>query len=188
MPPSNLTDALSDVVTRLEALGLDYMLTGSTAACLYGVMRTPADIDFVIDLGNEQIGRLVESFSANHYIEASTVAHAVETGCAFSAIPLLRGLKADFTVLREDPFDRAAFSRRQLIHRKASAVWAITPSDLVVSNLRWARTRRAGQQLADVRAIMATGHVTEDDDFRSWIETLGLHPSLDASRTTRYDA
>lgn len=187
MPPSDLTDALTDVVTRLEAVGVDYMLTGSAAACLYGVMRTPSDIDFVVNLGSEQIGGLVESLSADHYIEPGAVAHAVETGCAFNAVPLLRGLKADFTVLRDDPFDREAFSRRQSIHRDAGVVWAITPADLVVSNLRWARTRRADQQLADVRTIMATGQVPEDDDFRIWIDRLSLHEVLDASRSTRYN-
>lgn len=188
MPPSDLTDALTDVVTRLEAVGVDYMLTGSAAACLYGVMRTPADIDFVVNPGSEQIGRLVESFSADHYIELGAVAHVVEKGCEFHAIPLVRGLKADFTVLRDDPFGRAAFSRRQSIPREAGTVWAITPADLVINHLRWARTRGTGQQLADVRTIMATGQVTEDDDFRSWIDQLGLHDVLDASRTTRYDA
>ena len=188
MPVSDLPDALTDVVTRLEAIGVDYMLTGSAAACLYGVMRTPADIDFVVDLGNEQAEHLVESFSADHYIEPGSVAHAVEKGCAFHAIPLVRGLKADFTVLRDDPFGRAAFARRQSIHREAGAIWAITAADLVINNLRWTRTRRAGQQLADVRTIMASGLVEEDDEFRDWIDRLRLQDLLDASRTTRYDA
>lgn len=181
-------DALTDVVTRLEGVGIDYMLTGSAAGCLYGVMRTPADLDFVVDLGDEQIGPFVESFSTDYYIEAAGGAHAVEKGCTFNAIPLLRSLKTDFTVLPDDPFDGAAFSRRQQIRREAGTIWAITPADLVISNLRWAGTRRASQQLADVRTIMSSGLVSEDDEFCRRIETLGLRPLLDASRTTRYDA
>lgn len=181
-------DALTDVVTRLDAVGVDYMLTGSAAGCLYGVMRTPADLDFVVKLMDEQIGRLVEALSTDYYVESAAVADAVEGGSVFSAIPLSRSLKADFIVLRDEPFDLAEFSRRQRVARKTGPVWAIAPADLVLSSLRWARTRHGGQQLADVRTIMAAGLVSEDDEFCRWIETLGLNPSLDASRTTRYDA
>lgn len=188
MPPENLADALTDVVTRLERAGVDYMLTGSAAGCLYGVMRTPADLDFVVNLKDEQIGQLVEALSTDYYVESAAVADAVEKGCTFSAIALFRSLKADFILLRDEPFDLAAFSRRRLVARETGPVWAIAPAHLVVSTLRWATTRRGGQQMADVRTIMAAGLVAEDDEFRAWVERLRLNEVLDASRTTRYDA
>ncbi len=188
MPPSDLTDALTDVVTRLEAVGVDYMLTGAAAGGLYGVMRTPADIDIVVDLADRQVGPLVEALANDYYIEADAVFDAVEGGGVFNGVPLFRGLKADFIVLRDEPFELAAFTRRQQIERRGVAAWTITPSDLVLSNLRWAQESFAGQQLADIRTIMATGQVAEDHEFRCWIDRLGLHAVLDASRTTRYDA
>ena len=188
MQPSDLTDALTDVVTRLEAVGVDYMLTGAAAGGLYGVMRTPADIDIVVDLADRQVGTLVEALTTDYYIEADAVFDAVKGGGVFNGIPTFRGLKADFIVLRDEPFELAAFARRQQIERHGGAVWTITPSDLVLSMLRWAQESFAGQQLADIRTIMASGQVAEDDDFRGWIDRLGLHAVLDASRTTRYDA
>ncbi len=188
MPPSDLTDALTDVVTRLEAVGVDYMLTGSAAGCLYGVMRTPVDLDFVVDLRHEQIASLLEAFAEDYYLEPDAAHRAVERKCAFSAIPFFLGLKLDFTVLGEEAFDLYAFSRRQCTQREGGALWVIKASDLVLSTLRWARESFPGQQLADVRTIMTTGLVSEDDDFRGWIEQLRLHDILDASRTTRYDA
>lgn len=184
----DLTDALTDVVARLEAVGVGYMLTGSAAGCLYGVMRIPADLDFVVELADEQAQRLVEALAADYYVESGEVAQAVEKGCAFSAIPLFPSLKADFTVLGDDPFDLAAFSQRRQLARETRPVWVIAPDDLVISNLRWAGTRHGGQQLADVRTIMAAGLVSEDDEFCRWIDRLRLHEVLDASRTTRYDA
>lgn len=188
MPPSDLTDALTDVVTRLEAVGVDYMLTGSAAGCLYGVMRTPVDLDFVVDLRHEQVASLLEAFAEDYYLEPEAAHHAVERKCAFSAIPFFLGLKLDFTVLGEEAFDLYAFSRRQCTQRLGGALWVIKGSDLVLTTLRWARESFPGQQLADIRTIMATGRVEEDDEFRRWIDQLGLGAVVDASRTTRYDA
>ena len=188
MPPQDSVDALADVVTRLEAVGVDYMLTGSGAGTLYGVMRTPADVDIVIDLAYQQVTQLAEVLAGDYYIEPDAVVRAIEQGCVFSALPLVRGLKVDFIVLRDAPFDLAAFSRRTQVERDVGTLWASAPSDLVLSTLRWARESLPGQQLADIRTIMATGLVTEDDDFRGWIDRLRLHEILDASRTTRYDA
>ena len=188
MPPSGLTDALTDVVTRLEAVGVDYMLTGAAAGGLYGVMRTPADIDIVVDLADRQVGPLVEALANDYYIEADAVFDAVEGGGVFNGVPLFRGLKADFIVLRDSPFDQNAFARRQQVDWHGKLVWAISPADLVVSKLRWAQITYSDQQLADVRVIMASGRVTEDDDFRGWIRRLQLEDLLDASRSTRHDA
>ena len=188
MPPEPPADALTDVVTRLEAAGVAYMLTGSVAGALYGVMRTPADLDVVVDLAHGQVAALVAAFAGDYHVEPEAVSDAVTAGCTFSAVPLFRGLKADFTVLGDEPFRLGAFSRRQRVERGDSAVWVIAPSDLVLSMLLWARESFAGQQMADVRTIMATGQVAEDDEFRGWIERLRLRDVLDASRATRYDA
>ncbi len=185
---SDLTDALTDVVARLERARVDYMLTGSAAAAFYGLTRTTVDVDIVIDLAHEQVAPLVEAFYGDYYIEPDAAFDAVEHGYMFNVIPLTRGLKTDFIILRKEPFQIAAFLRRQKVERPGGSVWTITPKDLVLSKLLWARESHSGQQLADVRAIMATGLVEEDDEFRSWVDRLRLGDVLDASRTTRYDA
>ncbi len=188
MPPSDLTDALTDVVTRLEAVGVDYMLTGSAAGFFCGLSRSTGDLDIVLDLAHEQVAPLVEVFDGDYYIEPDAVFDAVEHASMFNVIPMRWGLKTDFIVLCNEPFDLTVFGRRHQAKWHDAPIWVIRPEDLVLSKLRWARESFSGQQLADIRAIMATGLVSEDDDFRGWIERLGLHDILDASRTTRYDA
>ncbi len=188
MPPSDLTDALTDVVTRLEAVGVDYMLTGSGAGSLYGLMRSTADFDIIVDLLHEQVAPLVEAFAEDYYIEPDAAFDAVERQAMFNVIPFNSGFKTDLIVLRDSPFDQNAFARRQQVDWHGKLVWAISPADLVVSKLRWAQITYSDQQLADVRVIMASGRVTEDDDFRGWIRRLQLEDLLDASRSTRHDA
>lgn len=188
MPASDLTDALTDVVRRLDAAGVDYMLTGSGAGSLYGLMRSTADFDIILDLAHEQVAPLVEAFHGDYYIDPDAAFDAVERQAMFGVIPFNSGFKTDFIVLRDDPFDRTAFARRRQVDWHGTPVWAISPPDLVVSKLRWCQITHSDQQLADVRAIMAGGSVTEDDDFRGWIRRLQLEDLLDASRSTRHDA
>ena len=188
MPPSDLTDALTDVVTRLEVVGVDYMLTGSGAGSLYGLMRSTAGFDIVLDLLHEQVAPLVEAFCGAYYIEPDAVFDAVERRYMFNVIPLNGGMKTDLIILRDEPFDRAAFARRRRVDWYGTPVWTISPADLVLSKLRWCQITHSDQQLADVRAIMAGGRVSEDDDFRGWIRRLQLQDLLDASRSTRHDA
>ncbi len=181
-------DALTDVVTRLEGVGIDYMLTGSGAGSLYGLMRSTRDFDILVDLLHEQVAPLIEAFSEDYYIEPDAVFDAVERQSMFGVIPFKSSFKTDFIVLRDEAFEQTAFARRQQVDWHGRPVWAIRPADLVLSKLRWCQITYSDQQLADVRAIMASGRVTEDEDFRGWIRRLRLQELLDASRSTRYDA
>ena len=51
----------------------------------------------------------------------------------FNVIPYaFRGLKTDFIVLRDEPFELTAFGRRQQAElARQAAVWVIRPADLV---------------------------------------------------------
>ncbi len=188
MPDANPSDALGDVIARLEAIGVAYMLTGSGAGMLYGLSRSTADFDIVLDLAHEQVAPLVEAFHGDYYIDPDAAFDAVAREAMFNIVPLQGGLKVDFIVLRDEPFDTTAFKRRRQIEWQGTPVWTITPGDLVLSKLRWAQITYSDRQLADVRAIMASGRVDEDDDFRRWVDRLRLQELLDASRTTRHDA
>ncbi len=181
-------DALTDVVTRLEGVGVGYMLTGSGAGSLYGLMRGTRDFDIIVDLLHEQVAPLIEAFFEDYYIEPDAVFDAVERQSMFGVIPYKSSFKTDFIVLPDEVFDQTAFARRQQVDWPGKPVWAIRPADLVLSKLRWCQITYSDQQLADVRAIMASGRVTEDEDFRDWIRRLRLQELLDASRSTRYDA
>lgn len=188
MPPEPPADALTDVVARLDAVEVEYMLTGSTAGTFYGLSRTTVDVDIVIDLDILQVAPLVEGFSTDYYIDADAVFDAVERQAMFNVIPLAGGPKTDLIVLPDDPFQQTAFARRRQDEWHGTPVWTIAPADLVLSKLRWAQITYSDQQLADVRAIMSSGFVEEDDEFRDWIRRLRLEDLLDASRSTRYDA
>lgn len=53
---------ITPFVRRLERLGLRYMVTGSTAAILYGEPRFTHDVDIVIALTTKDVHPFVDAF------------------------------------------------------------------------------------------------------------------------------
>jgi len=50
MSPLSMIEALKDFVSRVDALGISYMVTGSLAMSVYITARTTMDIDVVIEI------------------------------------------------------------------------------------------------------------------------------------------
>lgn len=54
-------------VSRLEALGLPYMVTGSTASMIYGEPRLTLDVDLVVDLPVERAAEFLSAFPESEF-------------------------------------------------------------------------------------------------------------------------
>lgn len=57
---------LAPFITRLDELGILYMITGSTAGTLYGEPRMTHDVDFVVALSARVVHAFVEAFPIDH--------------------------------------------------------------------------------------------------------------------------
>jgi hypothetical protein len=187
--PTNTSDALSLVAAKLNSGGYHWMLVGSVAALLYGRGRTTNDLDIVLDCEGIDPGQLSMLFLPEYFVDEEMVVNSIVHGMMFNAIPVYGGMKVDLVPLPDEPFERQAFERRQVVDWHDTPVFATAPDDLVIAKLRWAKASGSERQLADVRAIMALELFDEHDEyFQRWISALGLEATLDASRTTRYDA
>lgn len=189
MHPNPNVDGLSVVADCLNRAGLQWMLVGSVAAFLYGHERSTHDVDIVFD-PQGVIPRLVASALAPEYmLDPLMLEDTLRSGYMSNALPMQGGPKIDLSPLGNDPFDRVAFERRQARDWYGREIRVISPPDLVISKLRWAKESMSERQLGDVRAIMAKGRINEHDpDFNRWIDRLSLRDVLDASRETRYEA
>ena len=59
MPEPNL---FSIFISRLNTLGIRYMVTGAVASVIYGEPRLTHDIDLVVDMNKETAERMVDLF------------------------------------------------------------------------------------------------------------------------------
>lgn len=181
------SDAITIIAQRLDALRLPWMLTGSVAAFFYGRERSTNDIDIVVDCERMGIDGFVKAFEPEWFLDPEMVRDSVRNGFMFNAIPLTGGPKIDFIPLKDDLFERTKFRRRVVEDWHGTPIQVCTGRDLALSKLIWAKDTFSQRQLADIRAIMSSGLVEEDDEFSRWVARLGLEAVLDASRTTRYD-
>ncbi len=182
-------DSLSLVAGKLIAARYSWMMVGSVAGFLYGRIRATADMDLVLDCRGLDAAALSSVFEPEYMLDSEMVRDSVERQMMFNALPLQGGFKVDIAPLAAHPFDRSAFARRREVEWHGVTVPTISPDDLVLSKLRWAKDSLSDRQLGDVHAIMAMGLVDEDDKyFRDWIGRLDLSSALEASRASRYDA
>ena len=61
------------VTSKLDTLGIPYMLSGSVAAGFFAQPRMTRDIDIVIELIAEQVPKVVEAFADDFYIDKDDV-------------------------------------------------------------------------------------------------------------------
>jgi hypothetical protein len=79
-------ETLRDITTRLEASGIDYMLTGSVALNCYAQPRMTRDIELVVALFLKDAARIEQVLGADYYVSTEAARDAVLHQSSFNAI------------------------------------------------------------------------------------------------------
>lgn len=143
---------LRGVLKLLGELRVDYMLTGSYASNIYGRVRSTFDADIVVSLPAVQLDRLIALLGSDFYVDATTLNEVREAGGQFNAIHRPSGLKVDFYLPR-NAHDREALRRRRSYPLWGIDVSVITPEDLILAKLSWAKQGGSARQLEDAKGV-----------------------------------
>ncbi|HTJ10520.1 MAG TPA: hypothetical protein VL547_00775, partial [Dinghuibacter sp.] len=110
------------------------MLSGSIAMGLYTVPRMTRDIDFIIHLEAKNVDLFVNSFKEGFNCDRDAVKEAIEGPVKmFNIIDHESGYKADFVVLKDDPFRQEEFNRRLRVDFYGRTIYVVSPEDLLIS-------------------------------------------------------
>jgi len=167
---------LRDIVTRLDAAGIDYMLTGSVALNCYAQPRMTRDIDLVVAFQLEDVARIEELLGRDYYVSAHAAREAVTHQSCFNAIHQTTLIKVDFMVRKPEGYRLHEFARRQRLKLADFELWVVSKEDLILSKMDWARESGSERQLADVENLIATG--CDIDYLRTWSAALNLTDTL----------
>jgi hypothetical protein len=171
---------LVDVLGRLNAVQVDYMLTGSMASNYWGIPRTTHDLDFVLLMKPDQATHLVSVFEPGFFIQAESVRSAFRPPFQFNVLDEQSALKADFWILRDDAFEQTAFGRRLQVALFGVSAWIATAEDVVLHKLYWNKITPSERQLGDAAGVYAVQSGTLDANYlRRWAATLGTQRTLD---------
>ena len=167
-------EVLKTVARRLGQAGIAYMVTGSIAGNFYAVPRMTRDIDIVIELSNLNVDKFVKLFEGAFYLEPETIRDAVKNRRMFNLIEDRFLVKVDFVVRKDEPYRRMEFSRRQRIVLDEDRIYVVTPEDLILSKLYWAKDSESVVQMNDVRNLIESVPKLDRRYLTRWARTLGI--------------
>lgn len=171
-------DELSLFVERLESVGAPYMVTGATAAILYGQPRVTNDLDVVLSLNDTTRRGLLNAFpETEFYVPPESVIRAEQARTQrghFNLIYLESGFKADIYLVGTDPLHAWALPlRRRLPWSERTGITVAPPEYVVLRKLEFFREGGSSKHPADIRAIQ---QITGLDEalLLPWLHRLGL--------------
>jgi hypothetical protein len=121
----------------LDAAGLRYFVTGSTATIFFGEPRFTNDIDVVVDLSEFTVAEFCCQFPVQDFYVSETAAiQAVRDKSTFNIIHPASGLKADLIVPPRTPFNESRFARARRVRAAEDFETAIaSPEDVSLKKL-----------------------------------------------------
>lgn len=169
--------ALQDLCARLEGAGIEYMLTGSLAMSYYARPRMTRDIDLVVALDADTAGKLTAALGKDYHVDPQMIADGFRRRRPSNVIHLPTVVKVDLIPRKDSDYRRAEFERRRKVGFAGVDLWIVSPEDLVLSKLEWARDSGSELQMRDV------GHLLEVPLDRAylalWAGRLGLERLLE---------
>jgi hypothetical protein len=170
-------ELLEKVINTLEAIGVDYMVTGSLASSLQGEPRSTHDIDLVIVVTEAAIPKLLKSFrSPDYYLDEESLRGAVHSKGMFNLIDVKGGDKVDFWLLTDEPFDKSRFTRKYAENFMGITMKVSSCEDTILMKLRWAKMCGGSQkQHTDALRIYEVQNKNLDHPYiEQWVKKLSI--------------
>jgi hypothetical protein len=168
----NEIDIVRDISQRFELARIAYMLTGSMAMNYYAQPRMTRDIDVVIAISPDDVGRVAALFRPDYYVSEENIRESIAHESIFNLIHQESVIKVDCIIRKNSEYRRMEFGRRQKISVLDFITFIVSKEDLIISKLSWAKESNSDVQLSDVRNLLATGY--DDAYLRHWTRELGL--------------
>jgi hypothetical protein len=173
----NEIDIVRDISRRFEQAGIPYMVTGSMAMNYYAQPRMTRDIDVVIAIGPEDVGRVTGLFRPDYYVSEESIRESLVDESIFNLIHQESVIKVDCITRKRSEYRRLEFERRQRISILDFTTFIVSKEDLIISKLSWAKDSHSEVQLGDVRNLLATGY--DDAYLQRWTRELELDTLLE---------
>jgi predicted Zn-dependent protease len=169
----------------LESLGIPYLIGGSLASTLYGMVRSTQDSDIVAEMRLEHLQSFVSALQDEFYVDGEMIAESIQRYSSFNIIHRETMFKVDIFIPRPRPFLQSQLDRAQkqtfLLESEFSAKFA-SPEDTILAKLEWYRLggEVSERQWRDVLGVLKTRAGALDLDYlRKWANDLKVSDLLE---------
>lgn len=176
-----LTETLREILARLEAQGIAYMVVGSVAAAAYGRQRATQDFDVVVEAGASALRALVRSLPEDRFYASEEAAmEALRYETQFNVLDMATGWKADLIPRKHRAFSETEFARRTRLEVMGVPMYVASVEDVIVAKLEWAKAGGSERQLEDVRTLVRLrGDLLDRAYVEQWVQRLDLREMWD---------
>ncbi len=180
--PLDIASFLKVVIEALEAAGVEYLIGGAIAEWAWGEPRATQDLDLVINVPIEAVGKLSEELEKrNMLIPAEIILDSIledRADVPINTIHMYSGLKADLYLVRPgDELRLSAFQRRQSVDYgpPIGQVYIHSPEDLILYKLIYFGISEQSKHSRDIAAILRAKKNQLDFEYiEGWVTRLGL--------------
>lgn len=173
------------VTQVLEKLNIPYLIGGSLASALYGMVRATQDADIVAEMQLEHLVPFVSALQDEFYVDDEMIAESIRRHSSFNIIHRESMFKVDVFIPRPRPFFRSQLARAQkqtfLLENELSANFG-SPEDTILAKLEWYRLggEVSERQWRDVLGMLKTRAGELDLGYmRKWANDLQVDDLLE---------
>jgi len=187
MKKPDIIIALDMVIGCFEKLGIAYYIAGSVASSAYGIARATMDVDLVANIEISQVDRFVKALKTDYYIDAEMVRDAIHRSASFNLIHLETMIKIDVFIVKDQPYDSKALTRRRpdtLDEEGSRKFYLSSPEDIILGKLQW--YHKGGsvsqQQWKDILGVLKVQADKLDLEYlKHWASRLNISDLLSRS-------
>lgn len=172
------------VIAAFDRLGIPYLIGGSLASAVHGIVRATMDADLVADINSQQVSPLVESLESEFYIDADMILDAIQHNSSFNLIHLETMFKVDVFLLKQRAFDLNQMRRRisqSVGDAPEERAFFSTAEDIILAKLEWFRAggENSERQWRDILGVIDLQSDRLDFEYlQKWAVQLGLQDLL----------
>lgn len=168
-------EILLKVIDKLNQINIPYMVVGGIAVIFFGRPRLTHDFDIIIEINLDQAKKLAESLKKDFHVDEESIQEAFQKGSMFNLIHPDSGIKIDFWMVEDDPYDKKRFERRQKHLYSGKEIFFSSPEDLVLKKLQWFKESEIEKHLDDAFSIFEIQQHLDLDYLKGWAEKLMIH-------------
>lgn len=180
--PVEVTLKVTDV---FEKLGVAYLIGGSLASTLHGMIRTTQDSDIVAGMRMEHLKPFVLALQDEFYLDEEMIADSIKRHASFNIIHRESMFKVDVFIPQTSPFLQSQLARAQrqtfTFDSEVSAKFA-SPEDTILSKLEWYRMggEVSDRQWRDILGVVKIRSENLDLKYlQTWAKELNLSDLLE---------
>ena len=157
-----------------EKLKIPYLIGGSMASTIYGIVRTTQDVDIIADMQHQHIHPFINDLQSEFYLDEELITDSVEHFSSFNIIHRKTMFKVDVFIPRKTAFHQSQFVRAKkqvMTSNPETSAYFASPEDTIIAKMEWYRMggEVSERQWRDIIGILKVrAGVLDLEYLRTW--------------------